>query len=66
MLRKLAELVSELYVADSQAKDNKLWKRVHRAMTQLGIPEAIINHIMEKKDIQILAKNLQEWQSQSK
>lgn len=66
MLRKLAELVSELYITDSQVKADKLWKRVHKAMIKLGIPEAIINHIMEKKDIEILAKNFQEWQSQSK
>lgn len=66
MLQKLSLLVSELYIADSQAKSDRLWQRVRKAMVKLGIPGGIINHIMEKKDIQILAKNLQEWQSQSK
>jgi hypothetical protein len=66
MIQKLSVLVSELYVADSQAKADKLWQRVHKAMVKLGIPEAIINHIMEKKDIRILAENLQDWQNQSK
>jgi len=66
MLHKLSELVSELYTVDSQAKADKLWQRVHKAMVKLGIPEAIMNHIMEKKDVQVLARNLQEWQSHSK
>ncbi|MEJ2649021.1 MAG: hypothetical protein P8016_11510 [Sedimentisphaerales bacterium] len=61
MLHKLSELVSELYTVDSQAKADKLWQRVHKAMVKLGIPEAIMNHIMEKKDVQVLARNLQEW-----
>ncbi len=63
MLGKLSEMVSELYLSESQAKTNSLWKRVEKAMTQMNIPEAIINHIMQKKDVSILAKNIQEWQS---
>jgi hypothetical protein len=65
MLQKLAEIVSELYIADSQVKTDKLWQRVRKAMVKLNIPEAIIDHIMENKDINILAKNIQEWQSKS-
>jgi hypothetical protein len=30
-------------------------------MLNLKIPPAIIEHIMQKKDIEILAKNLKEW-----
>jgi hypothetical protein len=63
MLGKLSEMVSELYLAETEAKANSLWKRVEKAMTQMNIPEAIINHIMQKKDVSILAKNIQEWQS---
>jgi hypothetical protein len=66
MLGKLADTVSELYLADSQTKADKLWQKVHKAMINLKIPEAIINNIMQKKDIQILAGNLQEWQSKSR
>ncbi len=39
----------------------RLWQRVHKAMIQLKIPPAIIDHIMQKRDVQILAKNLQDW-----
>ena len=49
MLGKLGELVTELYLADTQAKQNRLWERAHKAMVKLKVPPAIIDHIMEKK-----------------
>jgi hypothetical protein len=61
MLGKLSELVTELFLADTKAKKNKLWQRVHKAMVKLKVPPAIINHIMQKEDVEILAKNLQDW-----
>jgi hypothetical protein len=61
MLQKLSELVSELYVAETPSKRDRLWQRVHKAMIKLNIPPAIIDHIMQKRDVQILAKNLQDW-----
>ncbi len=62
MLQKLSELLTELYLADSEKKKDRLWQRVEKAMKNLKIEPAIINHIMDKKDIEILAKNLQDWQ----
>jgi len=62
-LARLSELVSELYLADSDAKRARLWQRAHKAMLRLKIPPVIINHIMTKKDVQILAKNLNDWLS---
>ena len=61
MLQKLGELVTELYLADSPKKQKLLWQRAHKAMTKLKVSPAIIDHIMEKKDVEILAKNLQDW-----
>jgi hypothetical protein len=61
MLGKLSELVTELYLADTQAKQNRLWQRANKAMVKLKVPPAIIEHIMEKKDVEVLAKNLQDW-----
>jgi len=63
LLAKLGELVSELYLADSDAKRARLWQRAHKAMLRLKIPPVIISHIMAKKDVQILAKNLNDWLS---
>ena len=61
MLGKLSELVTELYLADTKAKKNRLWQRVHKAMVKLKVPPVIIDHIMQKEDVEILAKNLQDW-----
>ena len=61
MLGKLGELVTELYLADTQARQNRLWQRANKAMIKLKVPPAIIDHIMEKKDVEVLAKNLQDW-----
>ena len=61
MLGKLGELVTELYLADTQARQNRLWQKAHKAMVKLNVPPAIIDHIMEKKDVEVLAKNLQDW-----
>ncbi|MCX5634907.1 MAG: hypothetical protein NTW55_03570 [Planctomycetota bacterium] len=61
MFQKLGELVTDLYLAETPAKADKLWQRAHKAMQNLKIPPAIINHIMQKKSVEILAKNLQDW-----
>lgn len=66
MLHKLGELVTELYLADTPVKQNRLWQRAHKAMIKLKVPPAIIDHIMEKKDVEVLAKNLQDWLANKK
>jgi hypothetical protein len=60
-LAKIQELVSELYLTESEKKRAKLWERVHQAMVRLKIPSPIVDHIMAQKSVEILAKNLQEW-----
>jgi hypothetical protein len=66
MLQKISELVSDLYIADTPAKRDRLWQRVDKAMEKLNIPPAIKQHILSKKDTEILAKNLQDWLALSK
>ena len=61
MLTKISQLVTEIFLAKPGPKLQKLWDRAHKAMINLKIPPPIINHIMEKKNPQILAKNLQDW-----
>ena len=65
MLQKLQELVGELYLADTEAKRARLWQRVHKAMLNLKIPDQIVEHIMVQKDVETLARNLQDWLRQS-
>jgi hypothetical protein len=65
-LNNLQELVSQLYLAESKAKQTQLWNRAHKAMLRLKVKPAIIEHIMNKKDVVILAKNLGDWLNASK
>ncbi len=65
-LQKLSELVSELYLADTDTKRDRLWQRANKAMLNLKIPPDIIRHIMTKKDVSVLAKNLNDWLARSK
>ena len=60
-LNRLQELVGQLYLADSKAKQARLWERTQKAMERLKIKPAIIEHIMNKKDVAVLAKNLEDW-----
>jgi hypothetical protein len=61
MLGKLADLVSELYLADTDTKRAALWKRVAAAMKNLKVPPAISKHILDSRDPQILATHLADW-----
>jgi hypothetical protein len=61
MLQKISELVTELYLADTKAKKDRLWERTQKAMEKLKIKPAIIGHIMKTRDVEVLAKNLQDW-----
>jgi len=61
MLGKIGELVTELYLAETPKRRDQLWKRAEKAMTKLKIKPAIIQHILERKDPKILAKNLEDW-----
>ena len=61
MLGKLSELVTELYLAETQKRKDQLWQRAEKAMLKLKIKPPIIRHIIQRKDTKILAKNLQDW-----
>lgn len=61
MLNRLSELVTELYLAETDEKRSRLWKRANKAMLKLKIPPSIIGHIMQKQDVRVLAKNLNDW-----
>ena len=61
MLQKLQELVTELYLAETPAKKKRLWDRVQKAMINLKVPPAAIQHIMEKQNVELLASHVQDW-----
>ncbi|OHB57999.1 MAG: hypothetical protein A2173_09330 [Planctomycetes bacterium RBG_13_44_8b] len=60
-LARLSELVSKIYLAESESKKDILWKQVESALKKLKIPEAIAQHIIKTRNPEILAKNLNDW-----
>ncbi|MEC9373512.1 MAG: hypothetical protein VYC34_06695 [Planctomycetota bacterium] len=56
MLTKLSDLVSELYLCDSEKKADSLWKRVATALKNTDAPQTEIDHIMESRNLQALAR----------
>jgi len=61
MLQKLSELVSELYIADSEAKRGRLWRRAEAAMKNLKVPESLVAHILAVGKPELLARHVTEW-----
>lgn len=66
MLQKLSELVSELFLADSERARDRLWQRVALALKNLKVKETLAAHILAKRDIALLAGHLKEWLGQRK
>ncbi len=61
MLGKLSELVTELYLADTTAKQDRLWQRVETAMGHLKIKEPLATHILSQRKVELLAEHLKDW-----
>ena len=61
MLSKLGEIVTELFLAEDEAKAKRLWERAAKAMRALRIPESISSHITSQRDPETLARNLKQW-----
>ncbi len=56
MVNKLGELVSDLYLADSAKKQDRLWERVKMALANLKIAEKHTASIISNRDVTELAK----------
>jgi len=60
--QKLAELVTNLYLAEGKKRD-KLWKSAEEAMRRLKVPESRIEHVVKTADPAILAEVVNDLQS---
>lgn len=65
MLDRLSELVTELYLADTDRQRDRLWSRVDAAMKNLKIKPSIARHILENRSPESLAANLKDWIARS-
>ena len=61
MLARLGEIVSELYLSESDRKRGRLWKRAEQAMKALNVPSQLAQYITQQRDPEILARNLRDW-----
>jgi hypothetical protein len=62
--QKLAELVTELYLAEGKKRE-RLWSRVSEVLTKLEFPASRIEHLMQKRDPALLAGIMQELEGKS-
>ena len=53
-VQKLAEAVSELYLAEGKAAD-RLWKRVETALAKTGASDTRVRQILTRRDVAGLA-----------
>ncbi len=55
-IQTLGEVVSELYLATTEAKRNQLWRRAETALRNLGSEQAEATRIIRARDLAALAK----------
>ncbi len=60
--QRLSELVSELYLAEGKRRE-RLWQDAAKHMAAAGVPQARIDHILQQKDPQLLARLVKEMAS---
>jgi hypothetical protein len=58
-VQKLAELVTELYLAEGKKRE-KLWKAAAAAMERIGVAKERIDHLMARQDAALVAKLVKE------
>jgi hypothetical protein len=61
--QRLAELVSELYLAKGK-KLQKAWETAVAAMQKLGVPQSRIDHLVKQADPTLVAEVVKELEGQ--
>jgi hypothetical protein len=59
--QRLSELVTNLYLAPPK-KQAKMWETAEDLMTRMKLPATRIAHVMQSKDVAVLAKVVEELQ----
>jgi hypothetical protein len=60
--QRLAELVSEVYLASGKKLD-QLWKQVEVSLNKLNLPPSRVEHLMAQRDPELLAGVVKELQA---
>jgi hypothetical protein len=62
--QRLSDLIAEIYLAEGKKAD-RLWKQVGEILTKLEFPASRIEHLMQKRDPQLLVGILKELESKT-
>jgi hypothetical protein len=62
--QKLAELVTELYLAEGKKRD-RLWTRAGELLTKLEFPASRVEHLLQKRDPALLAGVMRELEGKT-
>jgi hypothetical protein len=57
--QRLAELVSELYLAEGKKKE-RAWQAAVTAMQKLGVPQSRIDHLLKQRNPALVAQVVKE------
>jgi hypothetical protein len=60
-LQRLAEQVTELYLAEGK-KRQRVWKSVVSALQKLGVPQSRIDHVQKQDNPSLVAEIVKELQ----
>lgn len=66
MLGKLQEIVTDLFLAETEKKVEQLWKRAEKAMAALKIKESVAKHLLEQRKVEPFARSVREWLVEAK
>jgi hypothetical protein len=60
--QRLADLATELYLTEGKKRD-RLWKQVSDILTKMEFPASRIEHLMQKREPELLVGILKELES---
>jgi hypothetical protein len=63
-LQRLAELVSDLYLAEGKKRE-RVWKQALSCMQKLGVAQTRIDHLVKQGDPKLLANLVSELQNRA-
>ena len=58
--QRLAELVTNLYLAEGKKKLEKLWTQAQETMLRLRVPQKRVEHLIQAKDAALIAEVVKE------
>ena len=61
MLQRLSEVVSDLFLAEGETKQRRLWASAEKALRNLKVPSDRIARILESQDVHLLAEVVKEF-----